>query len=559
MYAYYSISDGELLFLVVLLISSGALYKIISWKGKRLLSWTINVSVLTHSVTSKEYWSRKQYLLIRNPIWSRGMVRRQIPTCPYQWPNGQGDVAKFLDGEKNSKGWAEEYGRVYRIWSGMNAEVWVHRTFYTYLCRISLTPYRVLTDPEDIKTVFKDSDLHSKAINNDAGWLMSKLLGNCLGLISGAQWRQVRAATDEAFTYHRVAASLSRITSITREHLMDLNLHGRLAKGMVDPAKDLRMLSFWTVAEMLYGDLTPDLRSQLQSLIPLRESLFNRVILGGVTRFSWSRFLPTSTNRDLDLFQEGWRQFNDTIYGKCQQTKSQTTIVSLYKAWNAGSITKDQALQTLDEMLFANLDVTIGGISWNFLFLAANRDVQSQLRAEITQARTMLEVSEENNHSQSRWENYVLRSDTLLAASILESARLKPLAAFSVPQAAPTARIVGGFSIPAGTNFVIDTHALNIRNQYWGTDSTAYRPSRFLGRKASEMRYHYWRFGMGARKCLGKYAADLIIRVLVAELVENYELGLDATTEWDKNAETWITNPDTQIRCEKLVQGCWRC
>lgn len=384
---------------------------------------------------------------------------------------------------------------------------------------------------------------------------MGKLLGSCLGLISGAQWRQVRAATYEAFTYHRVAASLSRITAITREHLKDLNLHGRLAKGMIDPAKDLRMLSFWIVAEMLYGDLTPDLRSQLQSLIPLRESLFNQVILGGVTRFSWSRFLPTSTNRDLDLFQERWRQFNDTIYGKRQQTKSQTTIVSLYKAWHAGSITKEQALQTLDEMLFANLDVTIGGISWNFLFLAANRDVQSQLRAEITQARTRLEVSEEN-HSQSRWENYVLRSDTLLAASILESSRLKPLAAFSVPQAAPTARIVGGFSIPAGTNFVIDTHALNIRNQYWGTDSTAYRPSRFLDRKASEMRYHYWRFGLGARQCLGKYAADLIIRVLVAELVENYELGLDATTGWDKNAETWITHPDTEIRCEKLVQGC---
>lgn len=415
-------------------------------------------------------------------------------------------------------------------------------------------PYRVLTDPEDVKTVFKDSDLHCKGINNDAGWLMGELLGSCLGLTSGAQWRQVRAATGEAFTYHGAAASISRITAITREYLKDLSRHDRLAKGKLDPVKDLRMLSFWIVADDLYGDLTPDLRSQLQSLIPLREGLFDRVIRGGVTRFSWSRLLPTSTNRDLDQFQERWRRFNDTVYAKCQQTKDQTTMVSLYKAWHAGSITKEQALQTLDEMLFANLDVTIGGLSWNFLFLAANRDVQSQLRGEITQARTRLQVAEENL-SQSRWEKYVLRSDTLLAASILESARLKPLAAFSVPQAAPTARIVGEFSVPAGTNFVVDTHALNIRNKYWGADGTAYRPSRFLDRKASEMRYHYWRFGFGARQCLGKYFADLIIRALVAELVENYELRLHATTGWDKNPGTWITHPDTEIQCEKLVQG----
>lgn len=504
--------------MIVLLLFSSVLYTIISRNGNRLLSWVI-----------------EKYLLIRNPILSTGVVRRQIPTCPYQWPNGQGDVAKFLDGEKNSSDWAKEHGRVYRIWSGMKGEI-------------------VLTDPEDVKTVFKDSDLHCKGINNDAGWLMGEILGSCLGLISGAQWRQVRAVTGEAFTYHGATTSLSRITTITREYLIDLGLHGRLAKGKLDPVKDLHMLPFWIVADNLYGDLTPDLRSQLQSLIPLREGLFGRVIRGGVTRFSWSRVLPTSTNRDLDEFRERWGHFNDTVYEKCQQARSRKTMVSLYEAWHAGAITKEQALQTLDEMLFANLDVTIGGLSWNFLFLAANRDVQSQLRHEITKARTRLQVAEEKL-SQSGWEKYVLRSDTLLAASILESARLKPLAAFSVPQAAPTARIVGGFSVPAGTNFVVDTHALNIRNKYWGADGAAYRPSRFQDRKASETRYHYWRFGFGARQCLGKYLADLIIRVLVAELIENYELGLDATTGWDKNPETWITHPDAEILCEKLVQG----
>lgn len=46
-----------------------------------------------------------------------------MPTSPYQWPNGQGDVAKFLEGEENSNEWAKSYGRTYRIWSGMKPEV----------------------------------------------------------------------------------------------------------------------------------------------------------------------------------------------------------------------------------------------------------------------------------------------------------------------------------------------------------------------------------------------------------------------------------------------------
>lgn len=51
-----------------------------------------------------------------------------------------------------------------------------------------------------------------------------------------------------------------------------------------------------------------------------------------------------------------------------------------------------------------------------------------------------------------------MRLETLLLALMLEFARLKPLAAFSIPQAAPTHRVVGGFLITTGTNFVVDIY-----------------------------------------------------------------------------------------------------
>lgn len=395
--------------------------------------------------------------------------------------------------------------------------------------------------------MFRDSDLHHKGVNNDAGWLMGEILGKCLGLVTGAEWRRVRSSIGDSFNHKSASSSVTRVTALTSAHFEDLLANGNLREGILDPARDLRLLPFRVVADYVYGPLTPGLRRQLEDLIPLREPLFTRVIQGGVTRFSWSRFLPSKTNRDLHQFKLKWASFNDTVYRECHMRTKDTIFVQMYESMKNGLVEQQHVLHTLDEMLFGNLDVTIGAISWNPVFLAANEDVQAQIRDEIRHSRTSTSTSE-----QPTWEKYIQRPDTLLAASILESARLRPLAAFSIPQAAPTERVVAGFKVPAGTNFIIDSYMLNIKNPYWGEDSTVYRPSRFLGRDQSKMRYQYWRFGFGPRQCLGKYVGEIILRVLVAHLVENYQLTLSATSTWDRNPDVWITHPDTTIQCKKL-------
>ena len=221
----------------------------------------------------------------------------------------------------------------------------------------------------------------------------------------------------------------------------------------------------------------------------------------------------------------------------------------MYREAQSERISFDEMYQTLDEMLFANLDVTIGGISWNLLFLAGLQGFQTDLRTEIVSKRG------NTNGVGNEWNKYLLSSSTLLAASILESARLKPVMAFSIPQAAPTARTVGRFIVPAGTNFVIDAYALNVRNPYWGDNSTEYQPQRFLDRSATEARYHYWRFGFGPRTCMGKYVADLILKIVLAHLIENYRLSLvGGGKDWDRNTDAWITHPNTDVRCERITR-----
>ncbi|KAI1435782.1 cytochrome P450 [Xylaria sp. CBS 124048] len=464
------------------------------------------------------------YLVWRFPI-KAVQDGRSMSTCPYRWPNGQGNVGKFLEGEGNSEKWGTRYGRVYRLWSGFTGEV-------------------VIRDPMDVKTVLKDSDKHTKAVNNNSGWLMGELLGRCLGLISGTRYQKLRAATSSPWTQQRAPTYLGRISALTKEHFERLSAGERLRKGLINPVADLRSLPFYIVADVIYGELSPALKRELESLAELRESLWQKMIQGGSARHSWGQYLPTKTTKDLAEFKRRWMEFNEEAYKASLLANNNAAIRAMHGALDSGEIAREELYQTVDEMLFANLDVTIGGVSWNLLFLGANRDVQRDIRREIQEAR--------KSGSESDWDRYLQRSDTLLAASIVESSRLKPLAAFSVPQSAPTDRIVSGYVVPAGTNFVVDTHALNIKNEYWGPDGETYRPSRFLEMKSTDMRYKFWRFGFGPRQCLGRFVVDLILRVLIAHLVGNYGLSLAEDTHWEKNPTSWIYHPDTQVCCEKL-------
>lgn len=361
-----------------------------------------------------------------------GVASRGIPTCPYKWPNGQGDVAKFLEGEDNSSRWFKEHGRIYRLWAGMSPEMYVLAhldALNNYLIRThnpvtnmsTLTRDRVLTQSQDVKSVFKDSDLHTKAVNNDAGWLMGQLLGKCMGLVTGSEWRKSRASVGEHFTFKSTSQFIPRIVEITEAYFSDLHDDGRLrSHALLTPSKDLRLLPFWVVAEYIYGPLTPHARDQLESLIPLRESLFRTVIQGGMTRFKWGSWLPSPTNRCLQEFKEKWRKLNDDIYEESKRSDRSRVLGHMYESIHESGTSLENVLQTVDEMLFGNIDVTVGALSWIPILLAAAPTFTAELHEEI--------MTEERNNT--GWAAYLARSDSLLTYSILEAARVRPIAAF---------------------------------------------------------------------------------------------------------------------------------
>jgi cytochrome P450 len=384
-----------------------------------------------------------------------------------------------------------------------------------------LTAWRVLTRQEHMPIVFKDSHLHAKSVNFDAGWLFGELVGKAVGLLSGQDWNRVRDVFAPSFHRTKVDEFLPVMQRRVKQCLDELHTSPKVhADGTltISPADDLRLLSFWVLCDILYGDMTPGMEANMLEIVSERERVWANVTAGGLSRLSIGRYLPTSSKRTLKLFRAHWYQFNRQACSRARrELNGIPPVCAYYDAVEREELTEREMLDTMDEILFANLDVTIGSLSWVLIFMATHPKIQDQLREEIG-----------NNSSQESptlWDQYISGSSTLLMACLLESARLRPIASFSGAQSPPTDREVGSYVIPGGMNVTVDIHGLNTDDPSWGDDRDQFNPRRFLDAKSHSLfRYRLWRFGFGPRQCLGKYLADLFLKTLLAHIVENYRI-----------------------------------
>lgn len=381
---------------------------------------------------------------------------------------------------------------------------------------------------------------------------MYQLLGICLGLISGQEWRSLRKATEAPFTRTATTTYVKAVLNHAKQHIASL-CDTKPEKWQLKPYADLRVYPFFALADILYGTVSPELKARLLEIIPGRDSVFAHMMMGGVTRYAWAKYLPIKANREMRAFKQAWARWNDDAHAealtKVDEKREPAPIVAMYEAVAKGNISREALLQTLDEMLFANLDVSIGALAWAFVFIAAYPHVQARLLSELKTALVDPKSTEAYLMSQSNYLHHIL----------LEGGRLRPVAPFSVAQACPTQRQVGTFNLPAGSKFVVDAYALNVRDPLWGPDNTTFRPERWAEggvKRAKDVRYCYWRFGFGPRVCLGKYVVDLMTKALIVEVVRGWEVKLEDEKggEWVWEEDTWAVPPKLRIACVKRIE-----
>ena len=113
-----------------------------------------------------------------------------------------------------------------------------------------------------------------------------------------------------------------------------------------------------------------------------------------------------------------------------------------------------------------------------------------------------------------------------LRACLDESLRITPPTSFGLPRRTPAegANICGDF-VPGDTHVAISAYVAH-RDPQAFPDPEVYNPERWLGDAGKDLQPYMISFSAGARGCIGRNISYLEQTVLLASVVQRYELAL---------------------------------
>ncbi|KAG1840185.1 cytochrome P450 [Suillus subalutaceus] len=193
-------------------------------------------------------------------------------------------------------------------------------------------------------------------------------------------------------------------------------------------------------------------------------------------------------------------------------------------------LTPQKVLDEAKILLLAGFETTAVTMTWAYIELARNPDIQTKLRDECLEFGPSPSYDDFTNKLPylDAVVNEVLRLHP--AAKEIERAAIQEDV---IPLSEPLRTATGDFTesvcIPKGTVVVIPLAALNCSVSMWGPDAKTFKPSRWLegdegthGARTLQGYRHLMTFGDGARMCLGRLFALTEFKAVLFVLVRNF-------------------------------------
>ncbi|KAG2319069.1 hypothetical protein Bca52824_012282 [Brassica carinata] len=189
-------------------------------------------------------------------------------------------------------------------------------------------------------------------------------------------------------------------------------------------------------------------------------------------------------------------------------------------------ITKYELLDSFDDqflrgvilgLILAGRDTMASALSWFFWLLSENPQVATLIREEINKNLPRTGCGHEN-----------LDKLVYLHAALYEAMRLYPPAPFQRKTSIKPDMLPSGHKVDANSTIMFFLYAMGRMKAIWGEDAWEFKPERWVSSETGGLRhepsYKFFSFNAGPRTCLGKHTAMIHLKIIVVEILQNYDI-----------------------------------
>jgi cytochrome P450 len=347
-------------------------------------------------------------------------------------------------------------------------------------------------------------------IKGRAARSLRTLLGTGLLTSEGDFWRRQRRLAQPAFHRDRIA-NYSRLMVEYGER----TLAGWQDGAQIDVHEEMMRLTLAIVAQALFS---ADVMGEAAEV--------GRGLEAALRHFNWwsgSGFLiplwmPFAPNRD---FARARKKMDSIVYdiiaarrASGEDTGDLLSMLLAARDEDGAGMTDKQLHDEILTLLLAGHETTANALTWTFLLLAENPEVEAKLTAEL---QAVLDG----------------RSPTLSDLSrlpytemvIKESMRVYP-PVWILGYEATEDTIIAGYHIPKGTEMLLSQWVTH-HDARWFPEPDVFRPERWASPEIRRLpTYAYFPFGGGERMCIGRSFAMMEAVLLLATIAGRYRLTL---------------------------------
>lgn len=347
--------------------------------------------------------------------------------------------------------------------------------------------------------------------------ILRPITGNGLLLSRGEEWRHQRRTIAPALAPRSLPILARHIVSRAQESIAafgaQANSQVNLLAAMQDLSLDIAGRSMFSLEVRQYG-------AAIRQLVVEYGRDYARPHMSDMALPLW---VPTFRDFGRMRFQRRWMALMTSIMRArlamptAEQPRDLFDLLVAARDPETGSgFTDEQLRDQVATMILAGHETTAVTLFWSLLLLACAPGEQARL-AEEARAVT---ISPDNAME-------IMPRLTRTRALISEALRLYPPAHIFAREALGPDRLAG-IAVKRGTVVMISPWVLHRHRRLW-RDPDAFDPSRFMPDAPPPPRYAYLPFGAGPRVCVGAQFALAEATLVLAMLMQAFEVTLDDT------------------------------